>query len=178
MNETKRDISIPMSEAASKSLLIAIPIMILQVVPFFLTHGFPAISTNVNMTLYGFLLLFGILAHELIHMFTWALFAKKSLKAFKLGFQWKSLTPYAHCKEPMDIQPYRIGSFVPGLLLGILPWLISLFTGNILLFFFGILYTTAAGGDFLILWLMRNIKPNTLVEDHPIRAGCYVIEQK
>ena len=178
MNETKRDISIPMSEATSKSLLIAIPIAILQVVPFFLMHGFPALPNNSNMTLYGFLLLFGILAHELIHMFAWALFAKKSLKAFKLGFQWKSLTPYAHCKEPMDIQPYRIGSFVPGLLLGILPWLISLFTGNILLFFFGILYTTAAGGDFLILWLMRNIKPNTLVEDHPIRAGCYVIEQK
>lgn len=177
MNETRRDISIPMSEAASKSLLIAIPIAILQVVPFFLIYGLPAISTNVNMTLYGFLLLFGILIHELIHMFAWALFAKKSTRAFKLGFQWKSLTPYAHCKEPMDIQPYRIGSFAPGLLLGILPWLISLFTGNILFFFFGILYTTAAGGDFLILWLMRNIKPNTLVEDHPIRAGCYIIEQ-
>ena len=82
MNETKRDISIPMSEAASKSLLIAIPVTILQVVPFFLMHGFPALPNNSNMTLYGFLLLFGILAHELIHMFAWALFAKKSLKAF------------------------------------------------------------------------------------------------
>jgi len=177
MNKTKRDISISMSEAAGKSLLIAVPIAILQIAPFLLIHGFYVTSENTNMLMFGFLLLFGILIHELIHMFAWALFAKKSLKAFKLGFQWKSLTPYAHCKEPMDILPYRIGSFAPGLLLGILPWIISLFTGDILLFFFGFLYTTAAGGDFLILWIIRNVKPNTLVEDHPTNAGCYIIEQ-
>jgi len=176
MNENKRDISISMSEAAGKSLLIAVPIAIIQVAPFFLLHGYPAIPANSTITIYGFLLLFGILIHELIHMFSWALFAKKSLSAFKLGFQWKSLTPYAHCKEPMDILPYRIGSFAPGLLLGILPWIISLFTGDVLLFFFGFLYTTAAGGDFLILWIIRNVKPNTLVEDHPTNAGCYIIE--
>ena len=177
MNETKRDLSIPMGEATIKSLLIAVPVAIIQVASFFLIHGFPAIPANANMTLYGFLLLFGIFFHELIHMFAWAFFGKKSLKAFKLGFQWKSLTPYAHCKEPMDIQPYRIGSFAPGLLLGIVPWSISLFTGDILLFFYGFLYTTAAGGDFLILWIIRNVKPNTLVEDHPTNAGCYIIEQ-
>ena len=174
MNKT--DISISMSEATSKSLVIAIPIAILQVIPFLLLHGFPSLSNNANMAAYGFVLLFGILAHELIHMFAWALFAKKPLSAFKLGFQWKSLTPYAHCKHPMDIQPYRIGSFAPGLLLGLLPWIISLFTGDILLFFFGFLYTTAAGGDFLILWIIRNVKPNTLVEDHPTNAGCYIYE--
>jgi hypothetical protein len=177
MNENKRDVSISMSEATSKSLLIAIPLAILQAAPFFLIHGFPSTPNNANMTIYGFILLFGILAHELIHMCAWALFAKKPLNTFKLGFQWKTLTPYAHCKEPMDIRPYRIGSYAPGILLGIFPWLISLFTGDILFFLFGLLYTTAAGGDFLILWIIRNIKPNTLVEDHPSNAGCYIIEQ-
>ena len=176
MNENKRDISISMSEAASKSLLIAIPAAMLQAIPFFVLHGFPATPANANMTLYGFALLLGILVHELIHMFAWAFFAKKPLSAFKLGFQWKSLTPYAHCKEPMDIRPYRIGSYAPGLLLGVLPWVISLFTGDLLLFIFGLLYTTAAGGDLLILWIIRNVKPNTLVEDHPTNAGCYVYE--
>lgn len=173
----KKDISISMNEAASKSLVIMIPIAIIQAVPFFLIHGFPSMPNNSNMSVYGFFLLIGILVHELIHIFAWAMFAKKPLSAFKLGFQWKTLTPYAHCKEPMDIQSYRIGSFAPGTLLGVLPWLISLFTGNILLFLFGLLYTTAAGGDFLILWIIRNIKPDTLVEDHPTNAGCYIIEQ-
>lgn len=177
MNEAKRDMSILMSEATNKSLLIAITLAVFQTVLYFSIHGFSTIPANANIIVYGFLLLFGILAHELIHIFAWALFAKKSLKAFRLGFQWQSIAPYAHCKEPMDIQSYRIGSFAPGLLLGILPWLISLFTGDTLLFFYGLLYTTAAGGDFLILWILRDIKPNTLVEDHPSNAGCYIIEQ-
>ena len=173
----KKDVSISMSEATSKSLLIAIPIAILQAASFFLLYEFPATPANANMTLYGFALLFGILVHELIHMLAWAIFARKPLSVFKLGFQWKTLTPYAHCKEPMDIHPYRIGSLAPGLLLDILPWIISLFTGDLLLFIFGLLYTTAAGGDFLILWIIRNVNINTLVEDHPTNAGCYVIEQ-
>jgi len=177
MNETKRDVSISMSEASLKAMLLVVPIALLQVAPFFWLHPFPVLPSNANMTAFGFLLIFGILLHELIHMFAWSLFARKSLGAFKLGFQWKALTPYAHCKEPMDIRPYRIGAFAPGLLLGILPWLISLFTGDILLMAFGFLYTVAASGDFLILWLIRDIKPNTLVEDHPTNAGCYIIEQ-
>jgi hypothetical protein len=77
----------------------------------------------------------------------------------------------------MDIFPYRIGAAAPGFLLGIIPWLISLFNGSLLLFFFGLAYTSAAGGDFLVLWLLRPVKPNTLVEDHPSNAGCYVYEQ-
>lgn len=176
MLENKKDVSISMSEASSKSLLITTPIAVFQIVFFILLHGFPEFS-KVSMAIYGLMLFLGILIHELIHMFTWAIFAKKPLSVFKLGFQWKSLTPYAHCKEPMDIRPYRLGAFAPGLLLGILPWILSLFTGDLLLFIFGLLYTTAAGGDFLILWILRNIKPDTLVEDHPTNAGCYIIEQ-
>ena len=166
-----------MSEASIKSMLLVVPIAIFQVIPFFWLHPSFAIPANTYITIFGFLLIFGILAHELIHMLAWMLFAKKPLKAFKLGFQWKSLTPYAHCKEPMDIRPYRIGAFAPGFILGILPWLVSLVTGDVLFLFYGFLFTIAASGDLLILWLIRGIKPNTLVEDHPTKAGCYVIEQ-
>lgn len=165
-----------MSEASLKSIVLIIPLAILQVAPFFWLHPFPAFPASTKITIFGFLLLFGILFHELIHMAAWMFFAKKPLKAFKLGFQWKALTPYAHCKEPMDIRPYRIGAFAPGLVLGILPWLVSLLTGDALLMAYGFLYTAAASGDLLILWLIRNVKPNTLVEDHPTNAGCYVIE--
>ncbi|MGB8982049.1 MAG: DUF3267 domain-containing protein, partial [Anaerolineales bacterium] len=62
------------------------------------------------------------------------------------------------------------------LILGILPYLVSLFTGNGCLFWFGLLNTAAAGGDFLILWLIRKVKSGRLVEDHPTHAGCYVLE--
>ncbi len=173
--ENKRDLSISMHEAGTKSLWIMLPLTVIQFAVFFGLHGFPAMPTNENLSLYGFMLFFGIFIHEAIHVLGWMIFGKKSLKVFHIGFQWKSLAPYAHCKEPMDILPYRIGSFAPGLLLGILPWIVSLFTGDILLFIYGWLYTTAAGGDFLVLWILRNVKSNTLVEDHPTRAGCYVM---
>jgi hypothetical protein len=157
--------------------MIVVPIAIVQALAFFILHGLPPIPTKSSTIGFGFLLLLGILIHELIHVAAWAGISKKPLSVFKLGFQWQSLTPYAHCMEPMDVRSYRLGSFAPGFLLGILPWTVSLFTGDILLFLFGLLFTTAAGGDFLILWVIRGLKPGTLVEDHPFNAGCYIIEQ-
>jgi hypothetical protein len=41
---------------------------------------------------------------------------------------------------------------------------------------FGLLFTFAAGGDALVLWLLRGVAPHRLVEDHPTRAGCFVWE--
>lgn len=176
--ENKHDLSISMREAGTRSLWIALLLMGIQSAVFIDTHGYQPIPGDANLLLYGFLLFFGIFIHEAIHVLAWMLFAGKSLKAFRIGFQWKSLAPYAHCSEPMGILPYRLGSFAPGLLLGLLPWVVSLFTGDVLLFIYGWLYTTAAGGDFLILWILRNVKANTLVEDHPTRAGCYVMESE
>ena len=65
---------------------------------------------------------------------------------------------------------------MPGFVLGILPYLLSLVLNNGFLLLFGILHTIAASGDWLILWSLRHEKGGTLVEDHPSRAGCYIIE--
>ena len=107
---------------------------------------------------------------------SWAFFAKKPLGVIHLGFQWKTLTPYAHCKEPLEVNAYRLGAFMPGLVLGILPALAGILTGSGWLLMFGIFFTIAAGGDLLILWLIRSVPAGRLVEDHPPPAGCYVWE--
>jgi len=75
----------------------------------------------------------------------------------------------------MEVNVYRISVFMPGLLLGILPYLLSLLLADANLFWFSLIHTSAAGGDFLILWLIRNVNAGSLVEDHPTNAGCYVI---
>ncbi|MBK9207941.1 MAG: hypothetical protein IPL71_06440 [Anaerolineales bacterium] len=94
MNGNKKDVSIPMSAATSKSLLIAVPIAVIQIVPFFLLHGYPAIPASANMTLYALALLLGILEHELIHVFAWALFAKKPFYATSNQTRsWKIIPP-------------------------------------------------------------------------------------
>jgi hypothetical protein len=122
------------------------------------------------------ILVMGSIIHELIHGFTWAYFGHKPFNAIKFGFQWKTLTPYAHCREPMEVQAYRLGGVMPLLALGILPALIGIGTGNGWFMFFGFLFTIGAGGDMLVLWLIRGVKSGQLVEDHPTQAGCYLIE--
>ena len=178
---TKTDLSISMEKANVYSLAIALPVALLQIGGYRLRWGSTAFTEGFN-SLFGnflvFLVIFflGVILHELIHGFTWMLFARKPFSAIKFGFQVKTFTPYAHCKEPMKINPYRIGAAMPGILLGLLPALIGILNGHGWLLAFGVLFTTAAGGDFLVLWLLRNVKSDRLVEDHPTRAGCYIID--
>lgn len=124
-----------------------------------------------------FLLVFagGIIIHEMLHGLTWMIAGRKSLQAMKFGVQWKVLTPYAHSTEPMPARAYRLGIVMPSLVLGFLPLLLGLISGNGWVFFFGLVFTLAAGGDFLILWLIRKVDRQALIEDHPTRAGCYVL---
>jgi hypothetical protein len=120
--------------------------------------------------------LLGVVAHELIHGITWAILGKKPFSALKFGFQWKTFTPYAHLKESVEVKAYRIGAFMPGFILGILTYILSMLPGDGNLFWFSLVHTSAAGGDWLILWLIRSVKAGMQVEDHPTNAGCYVIE--
>jgi hypothetical protein len=176
MMENKRDLSISMARANIVVIFVSIPVAILQFAIFFLVHGLRKMETTLGLGLFLVVLFLGVLAHELIHGLAWVIFGGKSFSAIKFGFQWKTLTPYAHLKEPVEINAYRIGGFMPGFTLGILPYIMSIVLGDGNLFWFGLIHTAAAGGDGLILWLIRNVKAGSMVEDHPTNAGCYVIE--
>jgi hypothetical protein len=172
----KRDLSIPMARANIIVSFIIIPVAILQFVIFNLLHGLEQMATTWNLTLLIGLVLLGVILHELIHGISWVIFGRKPFSAIRFGFQWKTLTPYAHLKEPVEVNAYRIGAFMPGLILGILVYILSLVLGDGNFFWFSLIHTSASGGDWLILWLIRNVKSGTLVQDHPTNAGCYVIE--
>jgi hypothetical protein len=120
-------------------------------------------------------LLAGIVVHEAIHGITWKIAARKPASTIRFGFHWKTLTPYAHCRESMPAGAYRMGAVMPLLLLGVLPSVAAIVWGQGGLMAFGLFFTFAAGGDMLILWLIRDLPSDALVEDHPIRAGCSVL---
>ncbi|HKY53064.1 MAG TPA: DUF3267 domain-containing protein [Anaerolineales bacterium] len=173
---TKRDLSISMARANIIVSFIIIPVAILQFVIFTVLHGLEQTAITWSLTFLIVLVLLGVIIHELIHGFSWVIFGRKPFSAIKFGFQWKTLTPYAHLKEPVEVNAYRIGAFMPGFILGFLTYIFSLLPGDGNLFWFSLIHTAGAGGDWLILWLIRNVKSGTLVEDHPTNAGCYVIE--
>jgi hypothetical protein len=143
---------------------------------FLMLHGTDRLRPVGSPILLILAVLLGIVIHEWIHGLSWMIFGGKSFSAIKFGFQWKTLTPYAHLKEPVEVNAYRLGAFMPGFILGILTYVLGLVLGNGDLFWFSLLHTSASGGDWLILWLIRNIKSGVLVEDHPTQAGCYVLE--
>lgn len=172
----KRDLSVSMARANLVVLVIGLPVVILQFILFSIYH--PGVDQSLTWNFAAFLLaiILGVVIHEWIHGGTWMLAGRKPWSSIKFGFQTATLTPYAHLKEPIEVNAYRIGAFMPGLIVGILPFVSSLVTGNTNLFWFSLIHTTAAGGDWLVLWLIRNVESGSLVEDHPSQAGCYVIE--
>jgi hypothetical protein len=172
----KRDVSISMGKANLFGMLLTIPVAVAQVSSFAFVRSLAAFKPKWNLPLLIVLILVGIVIHEVIHGLSWAIFGNKPFRSIKFGFMWKTITPYTHIKEPIEVNAYRLGAFMPGLILGIIPFILAMFTGSGDLMWFSLLHTTAASGDWLILWIIRAIKPGSLVEDHPTNAGCYVLE--
>ena len=120
------------------------------------------------------IMIFGIVLHELIHGITWAKFAKNGLKSIKFGVLWKMLTPYCHCKEALSVRQYIIGAIAPAIIMGIIPSVIAILIGNFGLLIFGMFFTMAAGGDLLMINLIRKENSKDLVQDHPSEVGYYI----
>lgn len=119
----------------------------------------------------------GVVVHELLHGLSFLYIGGASRESVTLlGFQRETATPYSSCSQPLRAGGYRWTIAMPGLVLGILPVAAGLFTGNPWAMFFGTFFLLAASGDAIILWLLRGVPANALVEDHPTRAGCYVFD--
>lgn len=125
MMENKRDLSIPMARANVVVIIISLPVAILQFAIFSIVHGVEKMETTWGLVLFLVVLLLGVVVHELIHGIAWVLFGRKVFSAIKFGFQWKTLTPYAHLKEPVEVNAYPMGAFMPGFVIGILIYIFS-----------------------------------------------------
>lgn len=172
------------------SLIFLVPLILIIAVPYYYLWPEQFSKTSIRAYLdaremmsffelvgIGLVILAGIIIHELLHGIGWSRYTKKGWRSIKFGIEWKYLTPYCHCTEPLRLKPYRIGSILPAIILGIFPSIVALVIGNLWLMVFGFFFTFSAGGDFLILWLLRNEKSNMLVHDHPDKIGCILLKQ-
>lgn len=177
--------TIDLGKANGVALLGLLPITAGYVLPFYLLWGhrytWEGVKASLDNSLgaaYGgwalLILLGGIVVHELIHGITWAMYAKSGFRSIRFGVLWKMLTPYCHCKEPLQVRHYMIGALMPAIILGFAPAVLAMALGSAKLLAFALFFTVAAMGDFMIIQLIRKEPAGTLVLDHPSEAGCYV----
>ncbi len=196
-SQSKQEISISTERIYVLSMRFLVPVFILFFFPFAIFWGddfmhkmkelFSAFHESgiryalqfitSKIFVYLFVLIAGIILHELLHGLGWMILARKGFKAVSFGILWKYLTPYAHLKIPVTVMTYRTGILLPGVLLGIIPGLAGLVTGDVEWVFFGFLFTWSAAGDFIMLRMIRHLHSKQLVTDHPEKVGCYVLQQ-
>jgi len=171
------DLSVSLGAANLYSLLFVVPAAALLIGAFAWRSGLAplahAVRTQPAPIVAGLVL--AIVLHELVHGAAWIVAGRVPRSAIRFGISWKALTPYANCTVPLDVSAYRIGAMAPGILIGLLPALAGIAAENGGLFLVGSVMTLAAGGDVLVLWLLRNVPRGAKVLDHPTRAGCIVL---
>jgi len=186
-NNNKKLITIDIVKANIYVLVGLVPIIIIYLIPYYYVWKQQFTLDTIYRLLHSFhyyrfiftiiVLFSAVVIHELIHGITWAIFAKQGWKSISFGFKWQMLTPYCHCSEPLSLKHYILGALMPGIILGQLPAIIAIITGNIALLAFGIFFTLAAMGDYMIIYLLRNENSKSTILDHDSEAGCWVFEQ-
>jgi hypothetical protein len=194
-NYTKEEVIINIVWANMFGIIIFILALIVFGVPYYLFRYENMSNINVNVNAdsnnklllsfinIGFLFLIllpGIILHELIHGIFFAVFSENKFKSVKFGIMpaKKLFSPYCHCREMLNVKHYQIALIMPLMLLGIIPVIVSIFIGNLLLFFWGLIFIVAGSGDILIWIKTLREKKDSLILDHPSEAGYYVYKLK
>lgn len=170
-------------KANAYTMLAAIPLTIGIFLLFFLCNRHRGLSIT-----FGFggtlaflgIFLIAVVAHELIHGITWACFAENGWKDVEFGIMMKYLTPYCTCAAPLKKGPYILGALMPLIVLGLIPTVVSMFTGSFFLVLFGLVMILSAGGDVMIVWKLLRYKTDAndiLYHDHPTEAGGVIFER-
>ncbi|PAU95282.1 hypothetical protein CK503_03550 [Aliifodinibius salipaludis] len=166
-------------EANMYSLLAYIPIIVGYYIPYGFLYGWSSFGVDIiqgigNPLFFLIIIFLGIVLHEFIHALSWWWMDDIPWEKIHFGFKWMVLTPYVHCPEAIEVTNYRWGVAMPGIMLGIIPYLFALIFQNGWLLGFGFFFTLAASGDILILWLLRDVRSGKKVQDHPDLIGCKI----
>lgn len=177
---SRKDYSITGRKANVYSIALGSLLLCLSIFSFSWIWG----SQNIKMAMvkvsenylqFLLILLLSIFVHEVIHFVAWIVSGRKKMTDFEFGFSVKYLSPYVHCKAALQINSYRLGIAMPGVVLGILPIFYSLLFGKSLALLYGLILLLMASGDFLVLWIIRGVSKDSCVRDHPSRIGCVVV---
>jgi hypothetical protein len=121
-------------------------------------------------------LLASVVLHELMHVAGFRLLAGAPARAVRLGLNRRTLTPFACCADPVSARGYRATALLPATALGLVPALLAAASGSGLLALWSWAMLAVAGGDVAAVWAIRRVPAHALVQDHPARVGCRVLD--
>ncbi|MCL2188596.1 MAG: DUF3267 domain-containing protein [Defluviitaleaceae bacterium] len=87
--------------------------------------------------------------HELLHAVFFAPFQRNGFASTRISSNLMGF--FCETKEPIKVGQYIIGLVAPTLIMGIIPLIIGVVTGNVFLLLFGGWMTIGGNGDFMIL---------------------------
>ena len=124
-NYTKEELTIHAGKAQLAAFLYFLPFLVIFVIPFFLLWGnttkesftqFREIWGDASFLILMGLVLIGIVVHELIHGFTWAIFSKEGIRSIRYGVIWKYMIVDLLRKQSLDNwaqdHPSKIGCYI------------------------------------------------------------------
>jgi len=173
MNKETIEYTMGFRAANVYAFLLAFPILAILLLPFVMIWDYETFKVGKDAFMDYFFAIFfgGIVIHELLHAITFWYFVPNGRKSIKFGIKW--LTPYCHCKKPLKVKHYKLSAAMPLIILGLIPSIIGIILGHGGILSFGIFFTWAAGGDIMILFMLRKLDNNTYVFDHPGKIGFY-----
>ncbi len=179
----EKDLTVSILIANVIGTLVIVPFILLFLVLFFVNGGS---SIGFDDFTFGELILFlliivlSVVIHELIHGITYSIFCENHFKDVEYGFIVKDLTPYCTCRAPLKKYQYLLSISMPGIVLGVIPSIIAIFTGSVFLIMYGLFMLIGACGDFLIILLIfknKSKKKDVLYHDHPTECGVVLFER-
>ena len=171
-----QDVTLSVVRANVYALLWLIPFAAVFIALFILMgHTYDIESERIeSLLLLPVEMIAAIFVHEGLHGLTWGMFASQHFKSIEFGFIKEMATPYCSCTEPLKRGVYLLGAFMPCLLLGLVPCVAAVFSGQVFMLAFGLIMIGGAGGDLTIMLKMLTFKENkreVLYLDHPTECG-------
>lgn len=179
----RQDLIIDVVRANIGALVVMLPFMIVMGVLYYIVNMNKSISCSFSLSSYMMFLglfLFLIIAHELIHGFTWSRFTPNHMKDIEFGVIWSAVTPYCTCGQPLKKGQFLLGAAMPTLILGFGLGIVSIVTGLFMMFLLAEALILGGGGDFLIiikLLRFNSDRKEQLYYDHPYECGLVVFER-
>ncbi len=110
------------------------------------------------------LVIFGsFYVHEALHALGFMVFAGVARKSIQIKMNWKIFSFETECDIPMTARSYRWSALLHGIVLGVIPAVVSLIYGYGWLALFSMLALHCAVSDVLQVWVIRDFKSSDMV---------------